>query len=103
MKVSEMKSNTNKSRFTLDMTNDLRTRLKIAAAQRGVTMRQYSLESILRQLDRDDVQVQTSNGFNREAVNKAKALQKAIFGKRRLTDESAELIHQARKERANQL
>ena len=98
-----MKSNTNKSRFTLDMASDLRTRLKIAAAQRGVTMRQYSLEAISRQLARDNVQVQTSNGFNREAVNKAKALQKSIFGKRRLTDDSTEIIHQSREERASQL
>ena len=98
-----MKSNTNKSRFTLDMTNDLRTRLKIAAAQKGITMRQYSLESILSQLDRDDVQVQTSSGFNLGAVNKAKALQKSIFGKRRLTDDSTELIRQSREERASHL
>ncbi|MDO8636184.1 MAG: hypothetical protein Q7R34_08075 [Dehalococcoidia bacterium] len=98
-----MKNNTNKSRFTLDMAADLRTRLKIAAAQKGVTMRQYSLESILRQLDRDDVQVQTSSGFNLRAVNKAKALQKSIFGKRRLTDDSTELIRQSREERASHL
>ena len=98
-----MKSNTNKSRFTLDMTNDLRTHLKIAAAQRGVTMRQYSLEAISKQLARDDVQVKTSSGFNKDAVKKAKALQKSIFGKRRLSDDSAEIIKQAREERASEL
>ena len=98
-----MKNNNDKSRFTLDMTADLRTRLKIAAARRGITMRQYSLEAISRQLTRDDIQVKTSSGFNMEAINKAKALQDSIFGNRRLTDDSVDIIRQAREKRANQL
>jgi predicted DNA-binding protein len=98
-----VKGNNNKSRFTLDMTPELRTRLKIAAARKSITMRQYCLTAIEQQLDREDVGVLASGTFNREAVEKASALQKSVFGKSRLADESAELIRQAREERASQL
>ncbi len=98
-----MKGNNNKSRFTLDMTPELRTRLKIAAARKSITMRQYCLSAIEQQLDREEVGVLASGTFNREAIEKARALQESVFGKRRLADESAELIRQAREERASQL
>lgn len=98
-----MKGNNSKSRFTLDMTPEFRTRLKIAAARRGITMRKYSLSAIEQQLERDEVGVLTSGAFDREAVEKARALQKSVFGKRKLGEESTELIRQAREERASQL
>lgn len=98
-----MKSNNGKSRFTLDMTSDLRTRLKIAAARKGVTMRQYSLSAIEQQLEREEVGVLASGTFNRDAIEKVRALQKSVFKKRGLADESVGLIRQAREERVNQL
>ena len=98
-----MKSNNNKSRFTLDMTPELRMRLKIAAARKGVTMRQYSLSAIEQQLEREGFEVLTSGSFDHDAVDKVKALQQEVFGKRRLADESTELIRQAREKRAGQL
>jgi len=98
-----VKDNNGKSRFTLDMAPELRTRLKIAAARKGVTMRRYSLSAIEQQLEREDVGVLASGTFSREAVEKARALQKSVFGKRKLADESTELIRQAREERVNQL
>ena len=94
-----MKGNNNKSRFTLDMTPELRTRLKIAAARKSVTMRQYCLTAVEQQLDREEVGVLASGTFSQEAIDKARALQESVFGKRRLADESAELIRQAREER----
>ena len=98
--VMQMKGN-NKSRFTLDMTPELRMRLKIAAARQGITMRQYSLSAIEQQLDRE-VGVLASGTFNQDAVEKARTLQKSVFGKCRLADESTELIRQAREERIEQ-
>jgi hypothetical protein len=97
-----MKDN-NKSRFTLDMTPELRTRLKIAAARNGVTMRQYSLSAIEQQLEKEGVGVLPSGSFGHDAVDRARALQRVVFGKRKLTDDSTELIRQAREERAGQL
>jgi hypothetical protein len=97
-----MKDN-DKSRFTLDMTPDLRTRLKIAAARKGVTMRQYSLSAIEQQLDKEGVGVLASGSFDHEAIDKARALRQVVFGKRKLTDDSTQLIRQAREERVGQL
>jgi len=102
-KVISVKSNHNKSRFTLDMTPELRMRLKVAAARKGITMRQYSLSALEQQLEKDEVGVLASGAFNRKTVEKAEALQNLVFGKRTLTDESTELIRQAREERARQL
>jgi hypothetical protein len=96
-----MKANNGGTRFTLDMTPDLRTRLKIAAARKSITMRQYCLSAIEQELDREEVAVFSSGSFSREAVEEARALQRSVFGKRRLADESVELIRQAREERAN--
>ena len=98
-----MKNNNDKSRFTLDMAPELRTRLKIAAARKGVTMRQYSLSAIEQQLLREGVEVFAAGSFDRDGIDKAKALQQAVFGKRRLRDDSTELIQQAREERTSQL
>jgi predicted DNA-binding protein len=98
-----VKNNNNKSRFTLDMTPELRTRLKIVAARKGVTMRQYSLSAIEQQLAKEEVGVLAFGSFDHDAVDKAKALQQAVFGKRRLTDDSTQLIRQAREERASEL
>lgn len=98
-----MKNNNNKSRFTLDMTLEMRTRLKVAAARKGVTMRQYSLSAIEQQLEKEEVGVLASGNFDRDAVDKAKALQRVVFGKRKLADDSTELIRQAREKRAGQL
>ena len=97
--VIKVKSNNNKSRFTLDMTPELRTRLKIAAASKSVTMRQYCLSAIEQQLAREEIGILASGVFNRENVEKARTLQKSVFGKRRLADDSTELIRQAREER----
>ncbi len=99
----EVKYSNGKSRFTLDMTPELRTRLKIAAARKGVTMRKYSLSAIEQQLEREEVGVLASGTFNRETVGKARELQKSVFGKRKLADESVELIRQAREEWISQL
>ena len=98
-----MKNNNNKSRFTLDMTPELRTRLKIAAARKGVTMRQYSLSAIEQQLEKEGFDVLASGSFDHDAIDKARALQQEVFGKRRLADESTELVRQAREKRASQL
>ncbi len=87
-----MKDNHEKSRFTLDMTPELRTRLKIAAARKGVTMRQYSLSAIEQQLEEEEVGMLAYGTFDREAVEQARKLQAGVFGKRMLTDDSTELI-----------
>jgi len=98
-----MKNNDSKSRFTLDMTPELRMRLKIAAARRGVTMRRYSISAIERQLEEEGISVLAPAGFDSDAVAGARSLQKAVFGERRLAEDSTDLIREAREERLKQL
>lgn len=91
------------SRFTLDMTPDLRTRLKIAAARKDTTMREYCLSAIEQQLAQEELGVITSGNFDSKAIGEARVLQESIFGHNRLPDDSAELIRQIREERVGQL
>ncbi len=92
---------TNNSRFTLDMTLELRTRVKIAAARRGMSMRQYFISLVEQQLDHEETDVLIPGNFSRESVQKAKDFQRAIFGRRRLAQDSTDLIRQAREERTS--
>jgi hypothetical protein len=98
-----VKDNNNKSRFTLDMTPQLRRRLKIAAACKGITMRQYALSAIEEQLSREDLGILASSNFDLTTVDRAKTLQTPIFGEKDLPDESVELIRQAREKRTSRL
>ena len=91
------------SRFTLDMTLALRTRLKIAAARRNITMREYCLSAIEQQLAQEELGVITSGNFDSKAIGEARVLQELIFGHSRLPDDSAELIRQIREQRVGQL
>lgn len=99
----QSKTKDKKKRFTLDMSPDLQKRIKIAAASKGITMREYSLSAIVDRLNRDELQTVVPGHFSQESVKKARDLQKRIFGSRRLADESVELIRQSRKERTEQL
>ncbi len=99
----QIKAKNQNNRFTLDMSPELRVRLKIAAARKGITMREYSLSAIETRLNQDELQVLIPGRFTRESVKQARAFQEATFGKRGLPDDSAELIRQAREERAKRL
>lgn len=101
-KVIKMKAK-GTSRFTLDMTPDLRTRLKTAAARRNTTIREYCLSAIEQQLAQEELGVISSGNFSSKAIGEARMLQESIFGHERLPDDSAELIRQIRGERAGQL
>ena len=90
------------SRFTLDMTSDLRTRLKIAVARKNTTMREYCLSAIEQQLAQEEPGVITSGDFDSKAIEEARVLQESIFGRNRLSDDSADLIRQIREERVGQ-
>ena len=100
-----LQSNTTdrKKRFTLDMSPEIQTRIKIAAASKGVTMREYSLSAIEARLDQDELRTMIAGRFSPESVQEARIAKKRIFGDRKLADESAELIRQSREERIKQL
>ena len=102
VEVIKMKTKST-SRFTLDMTSALRIRLKVAAARRNTTMREYCISAIEQQLAREEYGVITSGNFDSKAIGEARMLQESIFGHSRLPDDSAELIRQIREERVGQL
>ena len=86
-----------KARLTLDMGVALRTRLKIAAARRGVTMRALCLEAIERGLAQEETE---AIAFGTVSVEAALAASRAILKGRTFVEDSTELIQQAREERA---
>lgn len=94
-----------KKRLTLDVDPAFQRRLKATAALKGVSMRQYCLNAIDRELVKDEVDnvdaeseaVSTikdqSVGFG---IGGLKALRQEVFGGRVLPGNSADLIREAR-------
>ncbi|MBI4305773.1 MAG: hypothetical protein HY678_05585 [Chloroflexi bacterium] len=90
-----------KTRFTLDMDPVFQRRLKVTAAVKGITMREYCLAAIQRELARDDEQGMTTLPFGHDALDRLAALQSEVFQGRTLRGDSAELIRQSRARRAS--
>ncbi len=67
------------TRFTLDLNDEYRLRLKIACARQNMTMRRYCLEAIEKQMHRDDVADVKTLPFGEEAVKRLSALVKQTF------------------------
>ena len=85
------------ARLTLDTGVALRTRLKIAAARRGITMRELCLEAIEKELDKEE---QASPIFGVASVEAALKISREILRGRVFAEDSADLIRQARQERS---
>ena len=93
-------------RISIDVTPDLRRRIRLAAAARDMSVTEYCREAIEGRLGLD-----RGNGEDAEARSqRARAtvvglreMQQRIFGGRRLTTSSAELIREAREERLAEL
>ena len=56
----------NKKRFTLDLDPGLQRRLKMMAARKGISMRQYCLTIIEKELDADEADGAVALPFGRE-------------------------------------
>ncbi len=94
-----------KKRLTLDMDPAFQRRLKATAALKGVSMRQYCLTAIYRELAKDEVasgdaksgSVSTvkdqSVGFD---IDGLKALRRELFGDRIFPGNSVDLLREAR-------
>ena len=92
-----------KKRFTLDLDPEVQRRLKVVAALKGVSMRQYCLEAIKKDLDKEEIAPNESTGFNLEAFNQLVALRDEIFQGRQALGDSTELIREAREIRTKEL
>ncbi len=91
---------TKKVRFTLDLEPMFQRRLKVLAALKGVTMREYCLTAIERELAQDETTAMASLPFGQEALDRLASLQKETSGGRRLAGDSTDLIREAREARA---
>ncbi|MBI4299240.1 MAG: hypothetical protein HY666_05725 [Chloroflexi bacterium] len=90
-----------KTRFTLDLDPIFQRRLKVIATLKGMTMRQYCLSAVERELAKDEAQGAKAFPFGEEALSRLVSLQAELFAGRKVPGESVKLIHEARKTRAN--
>lgn len=95
----QVKEKEKRERFTLDMTPELRLRLKIAAARKGMTMRDYSIAAIEHHLRQDELKILVPGKFSIESLQKARAFQESAFKEGGLSEDSVDTIRQAREER----
>jgi len=86
-----------KTRFTLDM--DTLFQKRLMAALKGVSMQEYCLSAIDRELARDEGEGAKSLPFGDEALNRLVALQNEVFQGRQVPGDSEEIIREAREAR----
>ncbi|MBI4312113.1 MAG: hypothetical protein HY681_10060 [Chloroflexi bacterium] len=92
-----------KSRFTIDLDPLFQRRLKATAALKGMTMREYCLLAIEKELARDETGAVQALPFGEEALDRLDALRDLIFQGRTLEGDSVELLREARAERTKAL
>mgnify|MGYP001565484266 CR=1 FL=1 len=88
-----------RKRFTLDLEIPLQRRLKVIAALKGVSMRQYCLVAVEKELARDESTRAKSLPFGEEALERLASLQAQVFGQRKVAGDSVELIRETRQSR----
>ena len=92
-----------KKRLTLDLEPTFQRRLKVVAALKGVTMRQYCFTAIDRELALDEAQGITGPVSGWSDAERFEELQKKHFGDRVLPGNGAEFIREAREARDAQM
>lgn len=89
-----------KKRLTLDLEPGFQRRVKVIAALRGISMRQYCQAAIEKELDRDEQAMGEAAPFGEAALARLAALQSRVFRGRKLPGDSAELIRETRARRS---
>ena len=69
-----------RKRLTLDLDPPVQRRLKTIAAIKGISMRQYCLTAITRELSKDEAQGIIDLPFGHEALDRLDTLRREIFG-----------------------
>ena len=86
--------------LTLDMDPPVQRRLKVIAALKGISMRQYCQTAIDKDLAKDEAAGVLDLPFGHEALNRLDALREEIFGDKILSGDSVEFIREARESRS---
>ena len=89
-----------KKRLTLDLDPLVQRRLKAVAAIKGISMRQYCLTAISRELAKDEEGEVISLPFGHEALDRLDSLRKEILGDKILPGDSVDFIREARESRS---
>ena len=89
-----------KKRLTLDLDPPVQRRLKAIAAIKGISMRQYCLTAIDKELAKDEANGVTSLPFGHEALDRLDTLRKEIFVDKILPGNSVDFIREAREARS---
>jgi len=92
---------TPKKRFTLDLEPEMQVKLKVAAALKGVSMRQYCVAAIENRLASEKSTLE-SKDESRSLLTLTK-LRDEIFGGVPVAGDSADLIRESREERSDRL
>ena len=77
----------------------MRRRIKMAAAQKDMSISEYCLQSIVDQLTQEEISPMRNRTSLERALEKARRFQTETFGGRTFRVNSAELIRKARMER----
>ena len=85
-----------RKRLTLDVDASIQRRLKVVAALKSVTMRQYCQTAIDRELAKDESEVIFGESFDRQSFERVVARRQELFGGRPLPGDSVDLIREAR-------
>ena len=88
-----------RKRLTIDLDPPVQRRLKAIAAVKGISMRQYCLTAINKELAKDEATGVTSLPFGHEALDRLDTLRNEIFGDIILPGDSVEFIQEAREAR----
>ena len=88
-----------KVRLTLDLDPAFQSRLKVAAALKGVSMRRYCQTAIDRELAKDETNGAAGQPSGRFSFARLEAIRDGISGDRTFPGDSVEFIREARESR----
>ena len=89
-----------RKRFTLDLEPSMQMRLKLVATLKGVSMRQYCLTAIEKELGGDQAMEMSPSEFASRELERLISTRHDVFQGRHVTGDSADLIREGRAERA---
>ena len=92
-----------KKRLTLDLEPSFHRRLKAVAALKDLTMRQYCIAAIARELAQDESHGIAGSAADHSDAARFEKLQQKYFGDNTLPRTAADLVREAREERDAEL
>ena len=99
----ETNSHNKRSRLMVDVSPELRRRIKTAAAQRDVSIKQYIVEILEATVPSDREEVVAEGVVTREAFERLGRVRDIIMKGRVFSGDSADLIEESRTERTREL